>query len=74
MFTVMKGNSWSDTKKYIDSIFDELLESNEQQECGICCQPSKQFIACAQCRVRKCCLKCTVDEQGSKWVVDLSFL
>ena len=61
VFTVIKGKSWNETKKYIDCIFEDLPKSNDRQECGICCESSNQFIACAQCRVRKCCLKCTVD-------------
>ena len=58
-FTAVNGKSWTDIKKYIDKIFEDLTNATQPQECGICCEPYPVFIGCAQCH-NKCCLKCQV--------------
>ena len=57
-FTVLHGKSWIETKKYIDKILDDSIESKDNL-CTICYETQRAFTGCASCHNRWCMQCCS---------------
>ena len=58
-FTVLEGKPWASTKKYMDSVMQDMPNMHEPKECTICCNMTIHFCRCAQC-CHNSCIRCTV--------------